>query len=337
MGDEMAGSNELAAGTEPGLRFAVVLNGKGGGREVDWRGVRDWKPEDGLLWVHLERDAEETMRWLREDSGIDPFVVETLLAEDSRPRVEPFDDALLLVLRGVNLEVKDEIELVPMHAWIDGNRAITLRDRSHAMSALRDIRVALHAGRGPKFGGGLLVRIAEKTVRDLDPVLDELEEEVETQEDAVVDRASRDQRHDLADIRRRAIHLRRYLGPQRDALGSLRDEDTPLLDERDRMRLAGVIDWINRHLEDLDAIRDRTTILHEDLTATISERIAETTHRFTVIAALLLPPSLVAGVLGANIGGIPGDDVPWAFAVLVGAILLLLVIELAILRYMRWI
>ena len=117
-------------------------------------------------------------------------------------------------------------------------------------------------------------------------------------EDAVIGSASKELRRSLADIRRRAVHLRRYLGPEREALIRLQTEDTRLLDKQDRLRLRCVIDSVIRYLEDMDALRDRTTILHEDLAAQISEKIAQTSNRLTAVAALLLPPSLVAGMLG---------------------------------------
>lgn len=327
---------DLTAGIEPGLRFALILDGQAGGHEVDWQGVNGWRPEHGVLWVHLERDAPETEAWLRERSGLDPFIVETLLAEDSRPRIEPFDDDLLLVLRGVNIEEKDEVELVPIHIWIAASRAISLRDSTHTLGALRDIRVAVANKRGPRTAGGVLVRIAEKIVRDLEPVIDSLEDDVDRLEMELTDTQSEDLRRTLGDIRRQAVHLRRYLLPQRDALLLLRDEDTPLISDRDRMRLGGVVDWIVRHIEDLDAIHRRTEILREELSAQVSERIAKTTHRFTVIAALLLPPSLIAALLGANIGGIPGHDTPNAFLILIGLTVVLLIVQLGILRLIRW-
>ncbi len=37
-----------------GLIAACVLDGRGGGLELDWPGIRDWTAEDGILWVHLE-------------------------------------------------------------------------------------------------------------------------------------------------------------------------------------------------------------------------------------------------------------------------------------------
>jgi zinc transporter len=326
----------LQAGVEPGLRFACVLNGKGGCEERDWCGVAAWRPEDGFLWVHLERDTPEAIAWIREKSGLDPLVAEALLDEESRPTIDSFDSALLLVLRGVNIAERDEVELVPMHVWIDQHRAITLRDEHHALTALRDIRIALKAGRGPRKPGSLLVQICEKIVRDVHPSIDEMEDDVEKLEEAVMGTASKELRRSLADIRRRAVHLRRYLGPEREALIRLQTEDTRLLDKQDRLRLRCVIDSVIRYLEDLDALRDRTTILHEDLAAQISEKIAQTSNRLTAVAALLLPPSLVAGMLGANIAGIPGQENPFAFWGLVGLISLLLVAQAFVLRRIGW-
>lgn len=91
---------ELTAGLEPGLRFAVVLDGRGGCNELDWKGVSAWRKDQGFLWVHLERDTPEAKRWIQERSSVDSLAAESLLAEESRPRVEAMEDALVLVLRG---------------------------------------------------------------------------------------------------------------------------------------------------------------------------------------------------------------------------------------------
>lgn len=327
---------EMNAGLEPGLRFACLLNGVGGCCDLDWKGVETWQPEDGFLWIHLERDVPEAISWINEQSGVGPLVAQALLDEESRPTVESFDGALLLVLRGVNLATKDEVELVPIHVWIDQHRAITLRDKQHSLSALRDIRVALQGSRGPRRAGGLLVQICEKIVRDTGPGIEQMDDEVEQLEDRLLERVSSDARRTLAELRRRAVHLRRYLGPQREALIRLQTEDTRLLDRSDRLRLRCVIDSVIRHLEDMDALRDRTTILHEDLAAQVSERIALTSNRLTAVAALLLPPSLVAGMLGANIGGIPGQESPMAFWEMSALMVFLMLVQGLLLRRIGW-
>src|SRR5262245_59348391 len=104
-GEERAMDDDRTAlkyGQQEGLRFACILDGKGGCRDLDWAGVEAWTPEQGVLWVHLERDDQAARSWVRNNAGIDRFAAEALLAEETRPRVEDYDDALLATLRGVN-------------------------------------------------------------------------------------------------------------------------------------------------------------------------------------------------------------------------------------------
>lgn len=311
----MTSPADIKTGTQPGLRFAALLDRKGGCRDLDWDGIRQWKAEDGFLWLHLERDDDIAAQWLRQESGVDPLVALALLAEESRPRVEDVDDNLLVVLRGVNVDTQTGIsELVPIHIWGEANRLISLRDKGHQLSALRNIRLALLTGKGPRSPGGLLAQIAERVVEHLEIVLDNLEDDVGTLEDQAIQcEIDPGMRGKLALTRRRTIQLRRYLGPQRDALYRIQHDDSSWLSKDARLRLREVTDKVVRHIEDLDALRERATVLHEDLSAQISEQIAQNSNRFTALAALLLPPSLVAAVLGTNIGGIPGANDPNAF------------------------
>jgi zinc transporter len=327
----------LEYGAQPGLRFACVLDGKGGCRELDWSELKRWSVGWGTLWVHLERDDPAAQRWLREESGIDPVTCEALLAEESRPRVEDMDDALLVVLRGVNRTPQGEaLELVPIHLWIDAYRVISLRDKDHYLLALRDIRESFAARKGPTGPGDLFVRIAEKVVKYMEPVLDEMEEQADHLDATLLETDSAVCRAELGELRRRAISYRRYLSPQREAMFRLQIEDASWLSKRDKVKLREVTDKLLRHVEGLDALRDRTTLLHEDLTAHVNEQIAKNSHRLTVVAAVLLPPSLVAGLLGVNVGGIPGADSPLAFIVVCVLVLAILPLEFLLLRRLGW-
>jgi zinc transporter len=77
-------------------------------------------------------------------------------------------------------------------------------------------------------------------------------------------------------------------------------------------------------------------VLHEDLSAQISEEIASNSNRFTALTALLLPPSLLAGMLGANVGGIPGHDDPMAFWVMCSITFGLMPLLWVVLKRLKW-
>lgn len=330
--------NTLSYGTTPGLRFACLLDGRGGCKNLDWDGVRKWQAEDGVLWVHLERDEPAAQAWLKDESGIDSVIVEALLADDTRPRVDEGEDALLVFLRGVNRQTgSDPVELVPIHVWVNAQRLISLRDRNNYLLALRDIRESLNTGKGPRTVGDLFVQIAEKIVKYVDPVLNELDDEADRLDENCVTSDGQDWRQPLASIRQRTITLRRYLAPQREALFRLQIEDVSWLGRRDRVHLREITDKVLRYVDGLDMVRDRTTILHEDLTAQIAERIALTSNRLTGIAALFLPPSLVAGMLGMNLAGIPAHDHDLSFLIVCAVIIAIMALEYWVLRRLRWI
>ncbi|WP_037084620.1 CorA family divalent cation transporter [Neorhizobium vignae] len=333
----------VSYGDEPGLRFALVLDGHGGCRTMNMAEACSWKPGDGLVWLHFERDHPATADWINTSGGFDPLVAEALLAEDSRPRVEPLGDGLLIILRGVCAappeeaeKNSDEIDLVPLHIWVDEHRLVTLRDSGHYITALRDIRRALDNDKGPRQAGELLALVSDKLVRDLEPVLDDMDEEVDELDELIFKGEASEVRLRLKLLRRRAVQLRRYLAPQRDALNRIEHDDAPWLRERDKLRFREVIDKLMRFIEYLDAIRDRTGILHDDLSTVIGERIARNSNRLAALAALLLPPSVVAGLFGMNVGGIPGVNETWAFLIIVALVIVISAGTLWILKRIEW-
>ncbi|KRB61962.1 magnesium transporter [Rhizobium sp. Root708] len=338
-----ANITRISYGAEPGIRFALLLDGKGGCRQLDMAGMCAWKPSDGVIWLHLERDHPAAASWVNVEGRFDPLVAEALLEEETRPRVEPVEEGLLIILRGVCATSPDEaeephpdIDLVPLHLWVDVNRVVSLRDSGHYITALRDIRAALEKGKGPQRSGDLLALIGDKLVRDLEPVLDAMDEEVDELDEMIFHGDAGEVRERLKLLRRRSVQLRRYLAPQRDALSRIEHDDATWLVERDKLRLREVIDKLMRFIEYLDAIRDRTGILHDDLSTVISERIARNSNRLAALAALLLPPSVVAGLFGMNVGGIPGVNDTWAFIIIVAFVTISSVATLWVLRRIGW-
>lgn len=340
----MTSDATLLSGAEPGLRFAAVVRTDGTTTDLTWSQIDEWTPGDGFLWIHLERDDPVAQGWMRERSGIDPLVTLSLLDEDSRPRVHDIGDDLLIVLRGVNKpgpgapdDVEKGTQLVPVHIWAEAGRCISLRDTNHSLDALRDIRRALLVGKGPRTIGALLAQIAEKLVDHLGDLVDDMEEELSGIEDKVLEgTCDSEMRLEISAMRRRVVQLRRYLSPQRDALYRLQHDDATWMDANARYRIHDVSERLGRHIDDIDEMRSRAAILHEDFSNLLNERAIGASNRLTALAALVLPPSLLAAMLGMNIGGIPGAEDPHAFlwlclvlAGMTGGIAL-------ILKWMRW-
>jgi zinc transporter len=299
------------AGQEPGLRFALLFTPDGEVEELNWRGVEAWAPDLGFIWVHLERDNWVAQQWLSQHAFIEPQAVENLIADDSRPRIEARGDNLLIVLRGINHKIDcalddDDTELVPLHIWAEPHRCITLRDAAHHLEALRDLRLLILSGRGPREMGPLLARITEKVVEHLGEMIEQIEEHLGLQEEQIgtggVNAGGRQQ---ISEIRRKIVVLRRFMAPQREALWHLCHDDSPWLCALALGRLRDVDAKLRGHLDNLDEMRQRAALLHEEIAARVAEQTNRNTLLMSIVSVIMLPMTFVTGYFGMNTGGLP--------------------------------
>ncbi len=313
------------------LICAFDLDGHGGGRPLAFPDLDAPLPEEGFRWVHLDYTMAESRRWLAERSGVEEVTAAALAAEETRPRAVGGRDGLLVVLRGVNMNPgSDPEDMVSIRVWVEGRRVITTRQRR--LLAVQDIREAIAAGDGPATPGEFLVTLCERLADRISTVLQDVEEAVDALEEDVLVEQTHALTPRLAAMRRQAILLRRYLAPQREALARLQGEKVPGLSDLDRLRLREVADRSARYLEDLDAARERAAVAQEELESRLSALMDRRMYLLSMVAAVFLPLGFVTGLLGVNVGGVPGEGVGWAFLVLC---LLLVVLTGGMLLYFR--
>ncbi len=158
--------------TTEGLVCAYGLDGSGGGKALEWKGVRDWTPDQGLIWIHLDYAGAEAIRWLRHDSGLDHLTAEILLTREVRPRLLRVGDALLVLLRGVNTNPgADPEDMVAIRIWIEPGRIVALRHRK--LAAVTDLRRLIEESRGPDSAGAFLAMMSDHLFDRMGPVLEE--------------------------------------------------------------------------------------------------------------------------------------------------------------------
>jgi zinc transporter len=314
---------------------AYAFDHEKGVREVGWEEVDSWGPGEGFLWIHLDRRAPETRDWLKKHSGLDAITCEALLAEETRPRTLTLGNALLVILRGVNLNPgADPEDMVSVRIWVDADRIITMRGQK--LLAIQDIRDCISEGRGPASTGEFLALLAARLVERMGPAVDSIDDELDELEEGLLEKQSRELRTTLSSLRRQAVALRRHLSPQRDVMTRLSIESLPWLKDADRARLRETADRTTRYVEDLDAARERAAVTQEELMARAQDRMNRNMYVLSMVAAVFLPLGFVTGLLGINVGGIPGSESSIAFfvvCILLGAVA---AAEIALFYFRRW-
>jgi zinc transporter len=318
-----------------GLVSAHLLDGRGGGKLLSWNELASWHPEQGTLWVHLNRAVPEARRWVTQDAGLDRLVSEALLEEETRPRHFVSGEGLLVILRGVNLNPGAEPEdMVSLRLWFEPRRIITLRARK--VMATQDMREALGGGTGPQSPGDFLGEIAGRLIERMGAAMHTLDDELDGIEEHIVDSPSADLRTRLADLRRQTIAMRRYIAPQREVLARLPTEPLAWIEERHRIRLREELDGVTRVVEDLDSLRERASVTRDELSSRLSEEMNNRMYLLSIVAAVFLPLGLLTGLLGINVGGMPGVGDRWAFTIVCIILIGLGGVMVTVLHRLRW-
>ena len=316
----------------PQLLHSYRLNPDGRGTILDLSGLESWRPADGSIWVHLDIADAAAYNWLTREGGVPENAVDTLLAEETRPRSTVTDQGLLIVLRGVNTNPGDDPEdMVSVRVWIDANRVISTQRRR--LLSIIDISTALNAGNGPGSPGALLAMLVERLADRIGDFVDSIENRLDAAEDEIGNADAAKFRPRLASLRRQIAAVRRFLAPQRDALDRLNRQPVVLFDEGDAHALRQEADRITRYLEDLELARERTVVLQEELLSHMAQQQNARMYVLSVVAAIFLPLTFVTGLLGMNVGGLPGLDNPAAFGL---SIVIMILAGAGLLAFFRW-
>lgn len=318
-----------------GLICAFRLNGSGGGTKLNWDELDSWQKDGNPVWAHLDYESDATQKWLSEKSQLDELVRKALLAPDPRPRSFVHGDGLMVILRGVNMNPGAEPDdMVSLRIWLEPGRIVTLRHRR--LMAVNDIREAIEIQQGPKTLDDFLVQLVERILSRMEESIGNLEECVDELEESVIDQQQSSLRSEIARQRRMAIGLRRYIAPQRQAMTKLMSENVEWFSDLTRAHLREFADRLTRYVEDLDSARERASVTQDEVDSRASERMNRTMYLISVYTAIFLPLGLITGLLGINVGGMPGVESDAAFWTVCGLMVLISVLLIAVLKARKW-
>lgn len=333
----MAATREITdkTATDTPLLFARVLDGQGGGRPLDWHAARTWQPAapGEVLWMHLCRNRTGVYDWLQQGLGIPEPTAELLTSDSTRPRAFREGPTLVATLRGINFNPGAEPEdMVSMQMWSDGARVITLRRLP--LQTPRDTLAEIDAGKGPCDAGALITSLTEHMIARMNRAIVDMNDHIDLLEEADLEEEAEEALEKISSIRRNCLALKRHMGPQHSALESISRDAPGWFEDHDRREIAETIDRLRRYLDDIDISKESAVVLMDELRARAVASSDRTNYLLTIVAAIFLPLGFLTGLLGINVGGMPGVDDGNAFWIVVG--LCLAVFAMQLLLFWRW-
>jgi zinc transporter len=165
--------------------------------------------------------------------------------------------------------------------------------------------------------GDLIAALSIDIAHQLDPVVADLGDQVDDCE-MTLSAEGYVSRHAIASARSTAIGYRRFVVPQRQALEAMALLEHDWIEDDDRIHLREAADRFARMAEELEAIRERSALLHEQITDLRAEKIDRRSLVIAVVALIFLPLTFVTGLFGMNVDGIPYAHHPGSFWAVTG-------------------
>ena len=306
------------------------LDGAGGGTPIEAPDAA----QPGPTWLHFDYSqagVEESLLAL----DLPPWVVESLVRVDTRPRTAIVGSGVLILLRGINMNPgADPEDMVSLRLWLQPGRLISVRQRR--LFAVQDVSAEISRGTGPDSVPSLLVAIVERMADRIKDFVDSIEDRVAEFEDQVEESRPEEIRAKVSEARRQTAVVRRFISPQRDALDALYRDSAGILSQNQTFMIREQADRIARDLEDLDLVRERSLVINEELLNRIAQEQNNRMYVLSIIAAVFLPITFITGLFGMNVAGLPGVEDKSAFLIVTGVMLGTTLGTLALLRAKRW-
>jgi zinc transporter len=274
------------------------------------------------LWLHFNLADMRTPSWLASTTLISKTAAERLLSNDDTQQIVPLGDCITGVFFDLVRNLDGTINEFGYFRFALTEQVL-ITGRRRALSSIETARQRIEMGHRFTSPVELLIEIVSQIASTIDMTVEELATEIDMIEDTVLKEGMRDDRVRLGAARLTTVRIHRRL----NSLGGLFrrlsvGQPTGLM-----ATLRTTAGPLTQRLDELDhevvELRDRAHLLQEELSARVAEQTNRHLHILSIVTTLLLPPTLVTGLFGMNVDGLPfAGNVHgfwWTFALAFGA------------------
>jgi magnesium transporter len=267
--------------------------------------------DDQFVWIGLYEPDQATLRQVQQQCGLHDLAVEDAYEAHQRPKLEQYADSVFVVLRTAQ-RAAGRLEFGETHVFLGRNYIVTVRHgslRSHVGVRQRCEATPALLAKGP---GYVLYALMDFVVDQYQPIVQQLEEDVQALEDVVLDDPARsDATARTYRLKRDALALRRAVSPLIDVCNRLMRFDLPFIPDDTRPYFRDVYDHVLRLNEAIDAQRELLSTALEAHLSLLSVAQNEHMKRITAWAAMIAVPTMIAGIYGMNFANMP--ELEWRY------------------------
>ncbi|MBS3145410.1 magnesium transporter CorA family protein [Candidatus Woesearchaeota archaeon] len=283
-----------------------------------------------LYWVDFLEPSEDDLRDMAKNLNFLIVDLKKCLDNSSRSAIIQRNNYTLILYKGIS----EKNKVVTLGIFLTKNYIVTVHKSSiTSLNNIQSITLAETPTNIVKNGiNYLLHQITEEIGREYFKLFDEIDDELDKLEEKIFKKTKANIMQEIFAVKKVVIYSRQALHANRDALNDLEKIFQPT----DR-------EMIHQLHNDIIQLIDENNLYHERLTGVVdayltkqSNDLNEIMKSFTVIASLILLPTLIAGAYGMNLV-LPLRDHPQGFWILLGIMIVGVVLMLFFFKKKEWV
>ncbi|MGI8602509.1 MAG: magnesium/cobalt transporter CorA [Verrucomicrobiales bacterium] len=306
--------------------------------------------ENKVTWINIDGLGDvNVLRTLGERFKLHPLTLEDLLDTGQRPKVEPYDDYLFIVLKMVYQNDRGQVCGEQVGFFLGSNFLITVQEEAK-FDVFNPVRERLRGGRGAirkSKGDYLAYALIDSIVDHYYPVLESMGTALEEVEDKLIDRPSRHGSLSLHRYKRILTQVRRFVWPLRDVVAALLHDETGKVTDSTKLFLRDCYDHTVQLMDLVETYRDVASGLMELYLSSVGLRTNEIMRVLTVITSIFIPLTFIVGIYGMNFAPDPPANQslpynmpelyhPYGYVSVLVVMVLIAVVQLVIFQRKKW-
>ncbi|MFC7132927.1 MULTISPECIES: magnesium/cobalt transporter CorA [Salinibaculum] len=261
----------------------------------------------GTTWVRATDATVAEFERVAEAFDIHPLTVEDV-RRDVRPKTEEFPGYSFTLVKDAELRrgeqtFEEEVDDEPVGVFIGPGWLVTLSTASVAAVEAVWRRVEQEDQRLLTRGADFVAcRVIDGLVDEYLDILDQLESQIESIEEAVVTSTDIETLERINAVRRDLLAFRKIAWPTREAVGVLARGDSAFVATETEKYYRDVYDHLVQVVDLTETYRDLTSGARDIYLNTLSQSTNEVMKVLTVVATIFIPLTFVVGVYGMNFG-----------------------------------
>lgn len=294
-----------------------------------------------ITWIDLESPTKEEVHEIMKEYDIHPQVADELLLPSVKPKVEMYEDFIYLILQFPAFkhthisQQNQEVDFIIGKNFLITTHYDTI-DSLHKFSKMFEVHSVLHKDGSEHEIGFLFFHMITKLYGALEHELEYMRDSLREIEDNVFKGKEKEMVLELSSVSRDLLNFKQALSLHKDIIELFETSGKKFFGEDFSKQLASLVRERNKVLYSLEINMNFLTELRETNNSLLFTKQNEVMKTLTVLAFIIFPLSLVAGVFGMNTKFMPIVGSDNDFWIIIGVMLLTTLLMFAYFKYKKW-